>query len=203
MKLKKKVKRVLVIFLIILVVVLGVLAFKDKLFGGSGGSSSPTPSPAPTETPVSPTSSVASCPGCVFAYYEDFKKFNGDERVALTVYKGLYSEVVDDNNAQKNLFLGHTLDSEDKISNAYACGIENNVPFCLQGFIDGSLYESNKTVLDSVFGEGACSDIGTGYSCNGTVQASVYTDGNVKVIYDNQECQVYSIGDMGCQSRNG
>ena len=35
MKLKKKVKRVLVIFLIILVVVLGVLAFKDKLFGGS------------------------------------------------------------------------------------------------------------------------------------------------------------------------
>ena len=35
MKLKKKVKRVLVILLLVLVVVLGILAFKDKLFGST------------------------------------------------------------------------------------------------------------------------------------------------------------------------
>lgn len=33
MKLKKKAKRVLLIFLVILVIVLGILAFKDKIFG--------------------------------------------------------------------------------------------------------------------------------------------------------------------------
>lgn len=35
MKLKKKAKRILVIFLILLVIVLGVLAFKDKIFGNN------------------------------------------------------------------------------------------------------------------------------------------------------------------------
>lgn len=35
MKLKKKAKRILVVFLILLVIVLGVLAFKDKIFGSS------------------------------------------------------------------------------------------------------------------------------------------------------------------------
>ena len=95
---------------------------------------------------------IPSCPGCVFAYYTDYKWIKGSGygesessgNNKLTTYTNDYTTL------NKNYFLGHVLDDSGYIIDNYACGIEDDKPFCLEGKY-ASKYNSNIEVLNSIF----------------------------------------------------
>jgi len=110
---------------------------------------------------------IPSCPGCVFAYYTDYKWIKGSGygenessgNNKLTNPNEDYFE--DYTELNKSYFLGHVLDDNGYIIENYACGIEDDKPFCLEGK-HASKYSSNIEVLNSIFS--SCSD----GSCVGT-----------------------------------
>ena len=62
-------------------------------------------------------------------------------------------------NPSKTFYLGFDVDSSNKVTAAYACFTRNETEYCLKGTTDGSVYETNKTVLEDAFKdvENACS----------------------------------------------
>ncbi len=49
----------------------------------------------------------------------------------------------------KNYFLGVKLNNNNEVTNAYACGVKDDVPFCIEGEGSGSKYIENQTLLQS------------------------------------------------------
>ena len=86
------------------------------------------------------------CPGpdCVYAFYTTSKNFgpNGTGSV-LTEYTEDYTTL------NKNYFLGHILDNNQKIEQAFVCGLNDGKIFCVEG--DGAKYEKNKKIIKEVF----------------------------------------------------
>ena len=185
------------IIIVVLALVLGIL-----LLSGKSSNGSPSSAATPTPNNVVPTA-ADSCPNCVYSYYEDYKRFSGENKTSLMEYSNDYQQVIDANGNQRNRFLGHILvDTDNKIDRGFACGIEKGKVFCLEGTTTGSMHQANIEILKSIFGEANCSEIGTGYSCSGDIKASTYSEGNVKVLSDDYQCQVYNTGDMGCQTKS-
>ena len=190
--------KIYAIVIVVLALILCYLLFKDKLFSkSSGGGGSPTPAPVVTDTPSPSSQGIASCSNCVYAYYEDYKHFLGDKTI-LTDYANDYQNLQDVSGNVRLKFLGHVLDGEGKIEKSFACGVENSQAFCLEGAPDSSKYENNKALLQSIFGEGMCTESEVGFLCQGSIKADAYLDGNVKVSGDDYECQVYNNGDSAC-----
>ena len=110
---------------------------------------------------------IESCPECKFMYYvldsgdETTWKWTtwnmagydetNNESYALTptqITSGLYDnyeELI--SITGKNYFLGIKLNDNNEVTNAYACGVRGNVPFCIEGTVDGSKYTDNQTLL--------------------------------------------------------
>ncbi len=111
-----------------------------------------TPSPVSTKNGVI---AIASCPGCVFAWHNNQKYLASElninagmtnEFLALqkSEYYQDYTKLVSD--IEKNIFLGYILDNDGKIQRSFACGIINDVPFCLEGY-DTTKYNTNLTTV--------------------------------------------------------
>ncbi len=104
---------------------------------------------------------ILSCPDCKFMYVADTEMYTTwniagwdeitDEDVPLTptvLTSGLYDNYENLISAtNKNYFLGVKLNNNNEVTNAYACAVKDNVPFCIEGTDDNSKYVSNQTIL--------------------------------------------------------
>ena len=108
----------------------------------------------------------------------------------------------------KNYFLGVKLNSSNEITNAYACGVKDDVPFCIEGTSDESKYTANQTLLQGAnYYNNTCAVI-TGKSeyteCgpwdnSGFLSARADSIGAVDVgVYGGDSCRVFSLGDFLC-----
>lgn len=163
-----------------------------------------------------PTSSIQEASGldldypkpcgdnCLYAYYTDSKYLKDN----LGDFPEEYAELTSDihkykiyDEVGKNIFLGHLLDNNGKIDRAFVCGIKDGTPFCLEGTTDGSSYESNLSVLDTIFGE---VDEGEEYSQTGDDKffITVRPTGEVEILYEEDNsttsCVVSSSGEISC-----
>lgn len=143
------------------------------------------------------------CPGCVFAYHTDYSRNYGDT-LTSSDYKTSYQDVIAE--SEKSVFLGMILNNDNQIVRAFACGINHNRPFCIEG---GSTdkYSSNRNYLYRLYGgydlvtEEGCDNINNGVRCDGLVIANADNSGFVMVdasSSDGASCWVNSSGSLGC-----
>lgn len=147
-------------------------------------------------TPSIPT--IESCPDCVYAYTTDRWYYSGTPTtLTSTQHKENYQDVVSESG--KNWFLGFKLDNSGTIEKAYACGIKDGIPFCIEGSTDGSTYNANVTLLQSasLYNNG-CSGDGSLTDCNGSVNAKANGNGNVSVYGDDGLCDTSINGRARC-----
>ena len=96
-----------------------------------------------------------------------------------------YRDVID--RIGYNFFLGLKLNSSNQIEKAYSCGLYNDrIPFCIEGYFDGTKYENNKTILQNAsLWNNTCTisteDEGTAYEyeltcCNPPTSSQVYAE---------------------------
>ena len=106
------------------------------------------------------------------------------------------------------------LNSNNEVTNAYACGVKEGTSFCIEGYSDNSKYNANKTLLnganlynntctETVEDEGT--EIEFRYSeCgpwddSGSVSANANTDGHVLAgVGNHDQCDVGPFGSFGC-----
>ena len=149
------------------------------------------------ECNVIPT--IASCPGCVFAYTTDIWYYSGTPTtLTRTQYKENYEDVIRESG--KNNFFGLKLNTSGTIERAFVCGVENGTPFCLEGTTDGSKYSDNIDILNSIFTDCGASASDSYVSCYGSVIGGADSGGGVDV-FDNGSCNVSYDGYMHCPGR--
>ena len=155
-------------------------------------------------TPSIPTM-AEMCPDCVFAYTTDTLHYSGTSTtLKSSQYKENYEDVVAETG--KDRFLGLKLDKSGTIEKAYACGIKDGTPFCIEGSTDGSSYPANKDFLNRLYGpydrntELGCgnSTDGSYVSCFGSVNANALNSGQVYVFNANGRCTVHEAGVAYC-----
>ena len=143
------------------------------------------------------------CPGCVFRYSNEPRYIAGDDNNpegAITFLES--SEYTNDYKLlNKQFFLGHIIDLDGSIQRSFVCGIENNVPFCLEGGINEKgaerkpIYEKNVDILNSIFKRCETHSDNNLYSCDpenwGFVEAN--TNGEVHIAGDDT-CDIDSDG---------
>lgn len=99
---------------------------------------------------------IESCPGCKFIYMANtqiWTTWNEQNQTPTVLTDGLYDnyeELIGTTN--KNYFLGVKLNNNNEVTNAYACGVKDNVPFCIEGTLPedpetASTYARNKALL--------------------------------------------------------
>ena len=105
----------------------------------------------------------------------------------------------------KNYFLGVKLNNNNEVTNAYACGVKDNEPFCIEGTSDGSKYTANQTLLQGAnLYNNSCTVESNYTECgpwdnSGSVSAYAYTDGYVLAgVGFNDYCDVYPSGYFEC-----
>ena len=103
---------------------------------------------------------------------------------------------------QRPYFLGLIESTSDstKIGRAFACGIENDTPFCLEGY-DPSKHsdDDNVGILNTIFPEcGASASISNAHCDGSSVIASADRGGYVDVYDDFGTCTVGYYGDVWC-----
>ena len=173
-----------------------------------------------------PSKSIASCPDCKFMYYvvdpddESTWKWTtwnmggydetNDESYALTptqITSGLYDNYEElMATTGKNYFLGVKLNNNNEVTNAYACGVKDNEPFCIEGTVDGSKYAENQTLLQGAnLWNNTCTvngDLTSGFtqcgSYSGSLSATADSDGYVDAGVGLGGCEVYPTGSFAC-----
>ena len=156
------------------------------------------------ECNVIPT--IATCPGCVFAYTIDPWYYSGTPTtLTKSQYKENYEDVISESG--KNHFLGLKLNASGTIERAFACGVENGTPFCIEGTTDGSKDSKNRNLLVKLYGEydsdkeggGGCFTNNNGnMDCVGdSLDAFSNSNGSVNV-FGNIGCFVNNDGSMSC-----
>ena len=107
---------------------------------------------------------------------------------------------VEELNPSKPFYLGLDVES-GKVSAAYVCfkREENGTEYCLKGGDEGAAYDTNKTVLEEVFGASACSfDDGISDCSAGGLSANATSYGIVYASGDRAGCKVSDLDDFGC-----
>ena len=102
------------------------------------------------EEPVSGT--IESCTDCKFLYTTNtmYTTWNAYSQTPTVLQDGLsdnFEEVVAVSG--KNYFLGLKLNDSNQITDAYACGIKDRIPFCIKGSSDHSELSNNINILQS------------------------------------------------------
>ena len=165
---------------------------------------------------------IESCPDCKFTYFvansiSDAKwtTWNTNSQTPTQITSGLYDsydELIA--TTGKNYFLGVKLNSNNEVTNAYACGVKDGTPFCIEGTSDGSKYNANKTLLnganlynntctETVEDEGTeneyrYSECGP-WDNSGSVSAYADTNGSVDAgVGNNDLCYVAPFGNFAC-----
>ena len=145
-------------------------------------------------------SKVEGCSNCVFSVSNNawFGKY-GD---VLENYSNDYTSLKDENGDQRKYFLGYVIDSNSKILKAYACGIVKNQAFCLEASKDGSTFESNKSMLEKLYGEDNCSMVTSNIlQCSNfddgqNLMAEIKKDGSVGVIFESRNTSCSADGEL-------
>ena len=160
---------------------------------GNGGQSSSVPT-------------IASCPGCKFIFTTDSSysivgsNLDYDEYSDMPAAADLtndYTTLIGEGGHPYFLGLIESAETPGKIGRAFACGIENNTPFCLEGYV-ASKWSDNVGILNDILGCGASASNSEAY-CNGSsVEASAYDYGDVSVYGDVGYCYVHYDGDIYC-----
>ena len=165
---------------------------------------------------------IEECKDCVYSIYyeEDEKVLPGtkpryhtydetydvltNKNYTLTEYEKDYRKLIKGRAEDKRYFLGHILNKDGKIERAFACGVHNDEPFCIEGRLDNSAFESNKNRLIEVFGEWICKDNGLDFYCDADdIQVSMSLDGGGVSTGDAYKrsakwCTVYNDGYIYC-----
>ena len=94
---------------------------------------------------------IDSCPGCKFIYSttQMWTTWNTNSETPTQITSG-YSENYNDivTSSGKNYFLGVVTNNNNEVTNAYACGVKDDIPFCIEGTSDGSKYTANQTLIN-------------------------------------------------------
>ena len=103
-----------------------------------------------------PAKKIESCPGCKFMYlantpmYTPGNTYNATPTILTSGLYDNYEELIGTTN--KNYFIGVKLNNNNEVTNVYACGVKDNVPFCIEGILYGApetatAYATNKGLL--------------------------------------------------------
>ena len=181
------------------------------------------------------TTQIDSCIGCKFLYQDidvedssthlyttwNYGGESGGYPVQVTpstLTTGLYDNYLDlVNTTGKNYFLGVKLNSNNQPTNAYACGIKDGTPFCIEGSLyEGlggtnttAIYTRNSTTLrtQNVFGSACTIQIQShpyeprtvSTKCEtSSLKAKAIDIGTVGVGLGNAVCLVNTTGYFGC-----
>jgi len=155
---------------------------------------------------------IESCPNCKFIYTTNsinatWNTFSGTSYVDPTTLSESYLDVVA--SSGNNYFLGLVTNESNEVTNAYACGIKDDVPFCIEGYSDNSKYNDNSSLINGTsLWNNACTENTSNPSypyttCgewDGTsLSANANSDGSVYVGPDNgYYCGVDSSGYAYC-----
>ncbi len=170
------------------------------------------------EEPAGAPTMQEMCPDCVFAYTKSrfWTTWNTDSQTPSVLTSSDYYENYEDviTGSGKNYFLGLKLNGSNQIEKAYACGLYNGtMPFCIEGYSDGTKYEANKTILQDagfwnntcnieIIDEGTPSEYEETYCApptTGLVGANASSDGYVDAVVDGGDyCRVFSSGVVRC-----
>ena len=162
--------------------------------------------------------SIPSCPGCKFLYIANTELYttssadpyfppdvNTTPAEITSGYSTNYNDIVA--SSGKNYFLGVITNELNQITNAYACGIKDGTPFCIEA-TDSTDYNAHKEFLNGPdLWNGSCSEYGTYYTVCGSWDGnsiSVYalTSGGVTIGKNfNSMCQV-SLGRLACTEQS-
>ena len=159
--------------------------------------------------------SIDSCSGCKFLYMPNtaiWVSWNTDGNTPTKITSTLKDSYLEITKSSVNrYFLGVKLNNENEIMNIYACGVQNNVPFCVEAASDGSKYENNKTILkNKVWNDSYIIDKNTENNeeyevtyCRPTeeyVGVQIFSEGTVKIgDNDNSLCIIKSNGYAYCK----
>ena len=146
------------------------------------------------------------CPGCKFIYTTDDYAIVGSSEAnnySSAMPAGTtndYTTLIGEGGHPYFLGLIESTTTPGTIGRAFACGVENGKPFCLEGY-DASKYsdDANVGILNTIFPgcNASTSDYSTG--CDGSnVHSCVYDDGNVYVGDDADDCLVSPNGRVYC-----
>ena len=171
---------------------------------------------------------IESCEECKFMYlanilmYTTWNMFGWDDAnsVAIPETPSVLTSGLYDNYEEliattgKSYFLGVKLNSNNEVTNAYACGVKDGTPFCIEGYSDNSKYNANKTLLNGAnLYNNTCTetvaDEGTEneyrhlecgpWDNSGSVSADADTDGYVRAgVGDDDICYVNPDGYFVC-----
>ena len=166
------------------------------------------------DEPVAPLpDTIATCPDCKYIYPTSRYYYGGANNSSATEVSTLAGVTNDYRTLNKNSFIGFMETQDGKIDRAFACGIKGaapnaNLPYCIEGLTDGSLYASNVEILNNAttgIWQGNCNSQADHMSChdwnNGSV--AVFQNGDVIVYgtesYNNSgSCGVNSGGFILC-----
>ena len=145
------------------------------------------------------------CPGCRYLFTKSGYNYGIDgDTLAVSATKANYNDAI---TSDRQFFLGVILSDVDhgKIERAFACGINDGLPFCIEGTHDGSKYENNKIFLNRLYGPydestyHGCSDSGSNMICFGSVViADTSDDGYARVGNNLKRCSVSDDGKLYC-----
>lgn len=142
---------------------------------------------------------IPTCPDCVFRLSDESRYIDGidvnDENAVTSLEESEYTN--DYLTLNSNYFLGHILD-ENKIQRSFVCGIKDSKPFCLEGY-NGSAYQKNVEILNSVYPNCNASASASGSSCISSMlgtDANAY--GSVTIHEGESGCSVSSDGNSSC-----
>ena len=144
-----------------------------------------------------PVVGIASCPDCEYLYTTNTYYYGASGTNRSDITETLSSNYEDVITETRKWFLGVKFEN-DIISRAYACGIENDTPFCIEGYTDGSKQGANIAVLTPIFGNTCSGSEGSTFFCGGSLSAIAYSDGYVSVYSGNSRCYVNGNGNFHC-----
>ena len=153
---------------------------------GNGGQSSFAPT-------------IESCPGCKFIY-KKFRLTIGTSDMPSSATDDYTDWTSGENSHPYFLGLIESTSDSTKIGRAFACGIENDTPFCLEGY-DPSKYsdDDNVGILNTIFPECGASASSSYADCEGS-SVNAYADdgGYISVGVGGGLCGVSSDGHVNC-----
>ena len=153
--------------------------------------------------------SIESCPGCVFAFYTDYKyiassstaSYMRAETTELTDYETDYRKVIE--KTGKNFFLGHTLDKNGKINRSFVCAEIDDKPFCFEVYGESKM-EASSQFLQKLIDDGiSCSEWRSPiFGCSNGIYIEVYK--TFAEIWDDTGswCAVNTDGSSACYIRS-
>ena len=95
-------------------------------------------------------------------------------------------------------YLGLDVDSDNKVTAAYACFVRNNTEYCLKGTTDGSAYATNTDIIKDAFADVLDTACGDSRCDADGLSAYANSNGNVSAGDDFASCYVSGNGSFEC-----